>query len=701
MRLKAIEIQGLKSFPDKTRLTFDQDITAVIGPNGSGKSNISDAIRWVLGEQSNKQLRGKSMEDVIFTGTEKRKALGFAEVSISIDNSTGGLQFDNDEVTVTRRYFRSGESEYRINGNTVRLRDIHELFMDTGLGRDGYSMIGQGRIDEIVGSKSDERRDIFEEAAGISKYRYKRLESERKLAHAEDNLLRLKDIFYELESRVKPLKEQSEKAKEFLSVSGEKKQLEIGLWLNTLNKSDEQLKTQDEKITLAKAQYERLEREITELIAQSDIAAIESNKLSSQIDAIRREAAKADEESSEIKGQIAVLNNNILHNNENIERLKGEIETANTDDATLDKDVETKEALIKELEAKAGAKTDELNRELENLASVSGDSGDFSEQIADKNAKLNELGEQISECKVDLVSAKTAVNEIDNSFDNFDETVKKIKDYLEDVEEEIDDCNADIDDCDKVISESSNVITGFKLKIEKRNQKINDLTEEINNKILDKSEYQRRIKMLEEFEKNLEGYIYAVKQVCKASDNGELKGIHGPVSRLIDVKAEYSVAIETALGAAAQNIIVSNEDYAKKAISYLKDNNAGRATFLPLTSIKPFTLKEDSVDKCNGFVNYADKLVKTKNEYKDIISSLLSRTVICEDIDTAVSMAKKYSYRFRIVTLDGQVVNAGGSLTGGSLSKNAGLLNRGAQIDKLNDKISKVDVEIKSLSTEL
>ncbi len=701
MRLKAIEIQGFKSFPDKTRLTFDQDITAVIGPNGSGKSNISDAIRWVLGEQSNKQLRGKSMEDVIFTGTEKRKALGFAEVSISIDNSTGGLQFDNDEVTVTRRYFRSGESEYRINGNTVRLRDIHELFMDTGLGRDGYSMIGQGRIDEIVGSKSDERRDIFEEAAGISKYRYRRLESERKLAHAEDNLLRLKDIFYELESRVKPLKEQSEKAKEFLSVSGEKKQLEIGLWLNTLNKSDEQLKTQDEKITLAKSQYERLEREITELIAQSDIAAIESNKLSSQIDAIRREAAKADEETSEIKGQIAVLNNNILHNNENIERLKGEIETANTDDETLDKDIETKEALIKEIEEKISAKTEELNNKLEDLASVSGDSGDFSEKIANKNAKLNELTEKISECKVDLVSAKTAVNEIDNSFDNFDETVKKIEDYLEDITEEIEDCNADIEDCDKVINESSNVINGFKLKLEKRNQKINDLTEEINNKTLDKSEFQRRIKMLEEFEKNLEGYVYAVKQVCKASDNGELKGIHGPVSRLIDVKAEYSVAIETALGAAAQNVIVSNEDYAKRAIEYLKRNNAGRATFLPLTSIRPITLKEDSVDKCNGFVDYADKLVKTKNEYKDIISSLLSRTVICEDIDTAVSMAKKYSYRFRIVTLDGQVVNAGGSLTGGSLSKNAGLLNRSAQIDELKSKIDKTNESIKLLSVEL
>lgn len=701
MRLKSIEIQGFKSFPDKTRLTFDQDITAVIGPNGSGKSNISDAIRWVLGEQSNKQLRGKSMEDVIFTGTAKRKALGFAEVSITMDNAGRELQFDNDNVTVTRRYFRSGESEYKINGNTVRLKDIHELFMDTGLGRDGYSMIGQGRIDEIVGSKSDERRDIFEEAAGISKYRYRRLEAERKLAHSEDNLVRLRDIMAELEVRVKPLKEQSEKAKEFLSVSGEKKQLEIGLWLHSLNKYNEQLKNQDEKITLAKAQYEKLERELTELIAKSDISAIESNKLSAQIDAIRREAAKADEQTSEIKGQIAVLNNNILHNDENIERLQSEIETANTDDATLEKEIAEKQTLIADLEKKSALKTDELNSELENLASVSDDSGDFSEKISEKNTKLNELGEKISECKVELVSAQTAVSEIDNNFDDFDETVKKINDYLEDVKIEMEECNADIDDCDKTIEECSNVISGYKMKFEKRNTKIKELTEEINSKTLDRSEYQRRIKILEELERNLDGFNYAVKQVCKAADRSEIKGIHGPVSRLIEVKSEYSTAIETALGASAQNIVVSNEDVAKKAIHYLKTNNAGRATFLPLTSIKPYSFKDESVKNCLGFVGFADKLVNTKSEYKDIISSLLGRTVITETIDNAVSMAKKYSYKFKIVTLDGQVVNPGGSLTGGSTAKNAGLINRSSQIEQFKTKIDKLNKEIAALSREL
>lgn len=701
MRLKSIEVQGFKSFPDKTRLTFEQDITAVIGPNGSGKSNISDAIRWVLGEQSNKQLRGKSMEDVIFTGTAKRKALGFAEVSITIDNSKRKLQFDNDNVTVTRRYFRSGESEYKINGNAVRLKDIHELFMDTGLGRDGYSMIGQGRIDEIVGSKSDERRDIFEEAAGISKYRYRRLEAERKLAHAQDNLLRLKDIMSELEGRVKPLKDQSEKAKEFLSVSGEKKQLEIGLWLYTLNKSDEQLKKQDEKITLAKSQYEHLEREITELIAQSDISAIEVNKLSSQIDALRREAAKADEESSEIKGKIAVLNNNILHNNENIDRLNREITEANTDDETLDNQVKDKENEILELEQKIAEKTDELNKSLENLAVASDDSGDFSEKIADKNAKLNEITEKISNSKVELVSAETAIIEIDNNFDDFNEKVKKFNDYLEDIKTEIEDCQADIEDCDKTISECSNIINGFKLKIEKREEKIKTINDEINSKTLDCSEFQRRIKILEELERNLDGFNYAVKQVCKASDNNDLKGIHGPVSRLIDVKQEFSTAIETALGAAAQNIVVSNEECAKKAISFLKKNNAGRATFLPLTSIKPYSLKENSVENCNGFVGYADKLVNVDNKYKDIISSLLGRTVISEDIDTAVLIAKKYSYKFKIVTLDGQVVNPGGSLTGGSIAKNAGLLNRSAQIEKFKEKIDKLKGEINILSKEL
>ena len=701
MRLKVIEIQGFKSFPDKTRLTFDQDITAVIGPNGSGKSNISDAIRWVLGEQSNKQLRGKSMEDVIFTGTAKRKALGFAEVSITIDNSKRKLLFDNDNVTVTRRYFRSGESEYKINGNTVRLKDIHELFMDTGLGRDGYSMIGQGRIDEIVGSKSDERRDIFEEAAGISKYRYRRLEAERKLSHAEDNLVRLRDIMGELEVRVKPLKEQSEKAKEFLSVSGEKKQLEIGLWLNTLNKSSEKLKEQDEKITLARAQYEKIERELIELIAQSDIAAIESNRLSAQIDAMRREAAKAEDENSEIKGQIAVLNNNILHNNDNIARLESEIEIANSDDEFLDNQIKEKELLIEQTQEKVTKKNEELNLQLEDLATISGDSGEFSEQIAKKNQMLNEYTEKISASKVELVSAQTAINEIDGSFEKFEETVKKINDYLEELQLELDDCNEDIEDCDKTIQECNNVLNGFKLKSDKKNEKREQMSQELNNLFLDKSEFMRRIKMLEEFEKNNEGYSHAVKQVCKASDNGQLKGIHGLVSKIIDVDKKYSTAIEVALGATLQNIVVSNEDYAKKAIQYLKENKVGRATFLPLTSIKGNTLSDKSVASCNGFVGYADDLVSFKSEYKDIISYLLGRTVICEDIDTAVSMAKKYTYKFKIVTLDGQVVNAGGSLTGGSVSKSAGLLNRTGQIDELKKSIADTDKQIALKSKEL
>lgn len=701
MRLKVIEIQGFKSFPDKTTLTFNQDITAVIGPNGSGKSNISDAIRWVLGEQSNKQLRGKSMEDVIFTGTAKRKALGFAEVSITIDNSDRKMQFDNDTVTVTRRYFRSGESEYKINGNTVRLKDIHELFMDTGLGRDGYSMIGQGRIDEIVGSKSDERRDIFEEAAGISKYRYRRIEAERKLKHSEENLLRLKDIMSELELRVKPLKIQSEKAKEFLSVSGEKKQLEIGLWLNTLKKSDELLKTQDEKITVAKAQYERLERELTDIIAKSDIVAIEVNKISSQIDAIRREAAKTDEENSEIKGKIAVLNNNILHNNENIQRLKNEIVLANSDDETLDSSIEQNLNQIKEIEQKIEDKNLILQSELEKLDSISGNTGMFSEKVADKNQRLNEVNDQISKYSVELASSKTKIGEINNNFENYDETVEKIKNYLEEVQIDIDECKNDILDCDKTITECNNVIGGYKLKIEQKDKKINELNEKINLKNLDISEFSRRIKILEELERNLEGFNYAVKQICKFADKGELNGIHGPVSRLIEVDPKFSVAIETALGAASQNIIVSNEESAKKGIEFLKNNKSGRATFLPITSIRPNSLKDKSVEKVYGFVGFADELVSCEKKYRDIICWLLGRTVVSDNIDTAVSIAKKFNYKFKIVTLDGQVVNPGGSLTGGSVAKNAGLINRSSQIEELNKKIKDSQKELSELKKSL
>ena len=690
MRLKMLEIQGFKSFPDKTKLTFNHDITAVIGPNGSGKSNISDAIRWVLGEQSNKQLRGKKMEDVIFSGTKLRKPLGFAEVTLTLDNTDRGLSFDSDEVAVTRRYYRSGESEYKINGVSVRLRDVNELFMDTGLGRDGYSMIGQGRIDEIVGSKSDERRDIFEEAAGISRFRHRKLEAQHQLDRAEENMLRLRDIADELEGRVGPLKTQSEKAQEFLTVSAEKKDLEIGLWLHTIDKSKDDLRDHERKLEIAKAQYDKIGRELATLEAQSEINARDIQSVAVQIDSIRRESDKTNERSAQTKSEIAVLDNTVLHNNETIRRLENDIELANSSDEAVNASISDKLEQIKQLQKTIAAKDEELIGKTEQLSSLSDDSGDYSQQIEDKNSKLNVLSAKISENRVKLVTANDSFDELVRRETQFDNDYKLLCDNADRAKGELEKLNTDLQRCDEQINDCKNIVNGFKLKLDKRNEKLNDKRETCDKLKLEVGETEGRIRILNDLERNMEGFSYAVKAVSKQAERGALRGIHGPVSRLITVPQKYSTAIEIALGASAQNIVVSSEEDAKRAINYLKTSNGGRATFLPLTSIKPSFLREQGVENCIGFVGIASELVSYDSKYENIVSSLLGRTVVAEDMDSAVALAKRFSYRFRTVTLDGQVVNAGGSLTGGSHLKNAGVLSRASQIEQLNEKLSQI-----------
>ena len=691
MRLKLLEIQGFKSFPDKTKLTFDQDITAVIGPNGSGKSNISDSIRWVLGEQSNKQLRGQKMEDVIFGGTAIRKPLGFAEVTIVFDNADRGLNFDDDTVSVTRRYYRSGESEYKINGAAVRLKDVHELFMDTGLGRDGYSMIGQGRIDEIVGSKSDERRDIFEEAAGISRFRYRKQEATRQLARAEENMLRLRDILEELEGRVGPLKEQSEKAQEFLDISVEKKDLEIGLWLNTIDRSKDELREHENKLTIAKAQYDKIEKELTELEVKGEINSRDMQSIAVQIDAIRRERSKTDEQSAQTKSEIAVLENTVLHNNQTIERIKRDIESAALSDDSINEEIDEKRSKIESIQAIINEKNDELNDKNEQLSSLTDDSGDVSTQIENKNRILNELSSKISENKVKKITAEQSAEEIKARLAGYDDEYKLLQNNADDAEKELEKLKIDLDRCDEQITECRNIVNGVQMKLASRNKRVDEKKDEIDRLRLDIGEHERRIKILEDLERNMEGFSYAVKAVTKEAARGNLRGIHGPVSRLINVPSKYSTAIETALGAASQNIVVSNEEDAKRAIYFLKNSNGGRATFLPISSIKANYLRENGVDDCVGFVGIASSLVTYDSKYSDIVANLLGRTVIAEDMDSAVAMAKKFGYRFRTVTLDGQVVNAGGSLTGGSHAKNAGVLSRTAQIEKLREKVKQLN----------
>ena len=701
MRLKLLEIQGFKSFPDKTKLTFNQDITAVIGPNGSGKSNISDAIRWVLGEQSNKQLRGQKMEDVVFSGTAKRKALGFAEVSIMFDNADRGLNFDSDEVSVTRRYYRSGESEYKINGAGVRLKDVHELFMDTGLGRDGYSMIGQGRIDEIVASKSDERRDIFEEAAGISRYRYKKAEAQRRLDRAEENMLRLRDIADELESRVGPLKTQSEKAQEFLEISVEKRELEIGLWLNTIEKSKQNLREFEEKLTIANAQRDSLERELSNIEAQTEINSRDLQSIAVQIDAIRRKNSENDEKTSQTKSEIAVLENTITHNNETIERIKRDIESANQSDEAIERDIDEKKKRIDEIRSSLEEKQREHEQKSAFLASLSDDSGDYSKQLEEKNRLMNELSASISESRVKAVTAQSSLDELNERLKNYDENHRILSENLQAAQTELSNLDDDMKRCETKIEECGNIIGGYRIKLNSREVKCNEKRELCDKLKLDIGETQRRIRILQDLERNMEGFSYAVKAVTKESEHGALRGIHGPVSRLITAPNEYSTAIEIALGAAAQNIVVSNEDDAKRAINFLKKSNGGRATFLPLTSVRQNYLRENGVEDCIGFVGIASKLVSFDSKYDNIISSLLARTVIAEDMDSAVGIARKFNYRFKIVTLDGQVVNAGGSLTGGSHAKNAGILSRSSQIEKLDEKLKKLNAQYEKEQTEL
>ncbi len=685
VKLKSVEIQGFKSFPDKTKLTFEKDITAVIGPNGNGKSNISDSIRWVLGEQSSKTLRGQKMEDVIFNGTVRRRPLGFAEVSLTLDNSDRTLNFDNDEVTVTRRYYRSGESEYKLNGASVRLKDIHELFMDTGLGRDGYSMIGQGRIDEIVGAKSNDRREIFEEAAGISKYRYRKQEAERKLAHAEENLVRLRDIFAELEGRVGPLEEQSRKAQAFLDLSEQKRSLEIGLWLNTVEHSKTQLREQDYKITLARSQYDGITNELANIEAGSEISMQDSRQITARIDEIRREQTKAEEESSRIKGDIAVLQNTAQMNLQTKQMLAADIDrAAEDDDKTTERIAECEQqiALLSDNKEELVKQQSEISSQMNLLAD---DSGGKTEQIEQKNRELSRIALDISNSRVALAKAQTAADELRTRSLEADETIQKLNAAVSEYESELSQLKDDMKSVDEKISESSNVASGNELMLRSRNKKLEDLRSglsELQGKV---SEYERRAQILSDLEKNMDGFSGAVKAVTNEAKRGTLRGVHGLVSRLIKVDDKYGVAIETALGAAMQNIVVEDENSAKRAMEMLKRNKAGRATFLPLTSVKANRLREDASGE-SGYVGRADELVEFDKKYTDIIGWLLGRTVICEDIDYAVAMARKFSYHFRIVTLDGQVVNAGGSLTGGSHVRGAGLLGRAAEIERLHEK---------------
>ena len=682
MLLKSLELHGFKTFPDKIKLSFDKGITSIVGPNGSGKSNISDAIRWVLGEQSAKTLRCSKMEDVVFNGTDKRKKTGYAEVTLSIDNKDRILPFDGDEVAVTRRYYRSGESEYMINKATVRLRDIHELFMDTGLGRDGYSMIGQGKIDSIVASKSEERREIFEEASGISRYRYRKTEAERKLKSTEENLIRLRDIVGELEDRVGPLKKQSEKAQKFLVLSEEKKGLEIALWLNTLDNSANIIKEQDDKIDIQRAQYENAEQELANISSETESIYLKNGEITSKIDTIRRNISQFESEVSNNNALISVANNDIEHNKETITRLETEIEQLDNSFTEIESQIKEKKENVEKLKLSIEEKQKEYNEVSENLNTISMDASRSGDELQELNSKLAELSQKSANAKVVLLTSDSSINELNERIDTLNSSLSEKESNLETTSKMLEDYKVQGKDSAEKVEMLSNSIKGLELKINNLKARNENSKGEIDRLTLDSNEKLRRANILEDLEKNLEGFAHSVKTVMNLSRHGKIGGIHGPVSRLIKVPTDYAVAIETALGGAMQNIVTGNEEDAKRAIRTLKENKGGRATFLPIATIKPRYLNENGIDSCFGFVGVASDLCDCKDEYKGILQNLLGKIVIAEDLNSAVSIAKKYSYRFKVVTLDGQVVNAGGSLTGGSLNKRTGLLSRASEIEK-------------------
>lgn len=682
MLLKSLELHGFKTFPDRIKLSFDKGITSIVGPNGSGKSNISDAIRWVLGEQSAKTLRCSKMEDVVFNGTDKRKKTGYAEVTLSIDNKDRILPFDGDEVAVTRRYYRSGESEYMINKATVRLRDIHELFMDTGLGRDGYSMIGQGKIDSIVASKSEERREIFEEASGISRYRYRKTEAERKLKSTEENLVRLRDIVGELEDRVGPLKKQSEKAQKFLVLSEEKKGLEIALWLNTLDNSANIIKEQDDKIDIQRAQYENAEQELANISSETESIYLKNGEITSKIDTIRRNISQFESEVSNNNALISVANNDIEHNKETITRLETEIEQLDNSFTEIESQIKEKKENVEKLKLNIEEKQKEYNEVSENLNTISVDASRSGDEIQELNSKLAELSQKSANAKVVLLTSDSSINELNERIESLNSSLSEKESNLETTSKMLEDYKAQGKDSAEKVERLSNSIKGLELKINNLKARNENSKGEIDRLTLDSNEKLRRANILEDLEKNLEGFAHSVKTVMNLSRHGKIGGIHGPVSRLIKVPTDYAVAIETALGGAMQNIVTGNEEDAKRAIRTLKENKGGRATFLPIATIKPRYLNENGIDSCFGFVGVASDLCDCKDEYKGILQNLLGKIVIAEDLNSAVSIAKKYSYRFKVVTLDGQVVNAGGSLTGGSLNKRTGLLSRASEIEK-------------------
>jgi len=682
--LKSLQIQGFKSFPDKVKLEFGSGITATVGPNGSGKSNVSDAVRWVLGEQSTRTLRVKSMEEVIFEGTSNRKAAGFAEVIMTIDNTGRWLHYDADEVAICRRYYRSGTSEYKINGKTALLREINELFMDAGIGRDGYSMISQGKVAEIVEAKPVDRRTIFEEAAGISMYRARRNETEKNLQKAEENLTHLEVIVSDLEQRVGPLERESEKAKKAMELGELLKKEEIGLWLLTLENITRTMRDQSYNATLLESQYEELMERVEALNNRMDELLNQSNELSGRKDASLRAAGAMDEQATRLDGEAGVVRTKIDHDRQDIERIENEIRESEQGEELLRQTIAQREVELDAKRSEAARKQTEMEKYRSDIETLRSDESGQSAKLLELRTRQNELTVALSEQQLIVARAQMQLDDITGRADGLSAAITERRARCEQLTAELTEAREAMEKAKEKSAELGNAISGHRMRLDAQRRRADEAKRNADELRLDAQDKRRRAKTIEDLEKSLEGYDHSVRKVIKHAETGGLNGVHGPVSRVIEVDTKYALAVEIALGGAIKNIIVDNENDGKRAMEYLKSINGGRATFLPISVIRPRSLNENGLDECPGYVEIASKLVRCEERYRDIIENLLGNVCIVEDMDSAISIARRYKNRFRLVTLDGQVINAGGSMTGGSSSRSSGLLSRKGELEQLN-----------------
>lgn len=707
MHLKRLEIQGFKSFADKISLEFNSGITAVVGPNGSGKSNISDAIRWVLGEQSAKTLRGGKMEDVIFAGTEHRKQLGFAEVSLTIDNEDHSLPLDFSEVTITRRVYRSGESEYLINKSSCRLKDVYELFLDTGIGKDGYSIIGQGRVDEILSTKSEERRNLFEEASGIMKYKVRKIDAEKKLELTRQNLVRINDIINELETQLEPLRQQSDVAKRYLNLRDTLKELEINVYIENISKFREKIKEFEESYISIKDNIDSDNKKLEEITLLNQKKLVLLKELETKLDNSRQEFYNLENSLERCNSEIKLNDEKKSNLSSNISRLDTEIEEIDEKLISISKEEVTRNEKIEYLNERLtdyNGKLEEADRKLQAVLSTL---GEHERHIENMKSSIMD--------KLDLQSdKKTQINNVKNHIEVINKRKSGIDDEVMQLTLEKDREGMKKEDLSDSISKTKELIKGAKSRLESLNVKKGELGHTLEGERKKqntvKSDIQfktSRQKMLKDMERNLEGYNRSVKLVLQACQQSPQfgKGIHGALAQLVKVEGKYETAIEMTLGGALQNIVTSTEEDAKRAIEYLKSNRLGRATFLPISSVNGRTFDDNTlkdIKKQEGFVGVASDLISYNSEYRGIILSFLGKVVIVDNLDSGIKMARRFRYSFRIVTLEGDILSTTGSMAGGSKEhRESGILSRNREVQEIDEALVRLKDEEAALEKSI